>query len=247
MKAAAVMTSMASDVLSLVYPRTCVLGGDVLTEGELSADAHESLRHAADEPCCFRCAARVGPGIVTETGCDVCRDRRFHIDQAIRLGSYRDEIKDAILRMKHVSNGRIARVLGDVLADIREVPLRDFHADLVTFVPLHWRTRWARGYNQAGRLAERIARRLDIPLRSNILRKVRATLPQHRLSATRRRENIRAAFQATKSLSDARIILVDDVLTTGATCDQAAVALKNAGTASVLVVVLARVNERGDH
>jgi ComF family protein len=114
--------------------------------------------------------------------------------------------------------------------------------DVVAPVPLYWLRRWRRGYDQSAHLAECVASRLKKPLDDYSLRRVRATATQHHLSPTRRKENVRGAFAVRKRRRfDGRsVLLVDDVLTTGATCHQAARALKAAGASHVYCLVLAR-------
>jgi ComF family protein len=115
-------------------------------------------------------------------------------------------------------------------------------AQAIVPVPLHPRRLRERGYDQALELARPLARRLDLPLRDDLLRRVRATVAQSRLDAARRQRNLRGAFAVQKSGQlPAHIALVDDVMTTGATVHAAAKALLRAGVARVDVWVCARV------
>jgi ComF family protein len=107
-------------------------------------------------------------------------------------------------------------------------------------VPLHWKRRAWRGYNQSAEVAERLARRLKLPFHENLLRRTRPTPVQTNLSATKRRENVRNAFSPRRRLEGASVLLVDDVMTTGATCHYAAKALKEAGASKVIAAILAR-------
>jgi ComF family protein len=109
-------------------------------------------------------------------------------------------------------------------------------------VPLHWRRRWQRGYNQAEALARALAGACGFPCRSHWLARVRHTPAQHLLSPSARRANVQGAFHARKrpELAGATVLLVDDVLTTGTTCSEAARALRDAGVRKVIVAVVAR-------
>jgi ComF family protein len=113
--------------------------------------------------------------------------------------------------------------------------------EVVVPVPLHWLRRWGRGYNQSEAVARALADRLGLPCRTWLVR-TRPTPTQRAQSAAARWENVRGAFRARRgaALQGTRVLLVDDVLTTGATGDAAATALRQAGAAQVVLAVLAR-------
>jgi ComF family protein len=117
--------------------------------------------------------------------------------------------------------------------------------DLLIPMPLHWRRRWKRGFNQSELLARRVAQSVRVPL-SSALQRRRATRPQAGLTNAQRRQNLAGAFQVRKhsSVEDKHVLLIDDVLTTGATVNAAAAALKRAGARRVTVLTLARVDRR---
>src|SRR6476469_10554846 len=122
-------------------------------------------------------------------------------------------------------------------------------ADMLVPVPLHWRRAWRRRYNQSGALAQIIARQSGVKVRGEVLRRVRATEQQIGLSRTQRATNVQGAFQVSPDrqaeIQGRRIILIDDVLTSGATLDACARALLRAKAAQVDVLVFARVVESG--
>jgi ComF family protein len=135
----------------------------------------------------------------------------------------------------------LAGPLGNLLA--AALP-RDQRFDAVVAVPLHWRRKWERGFNQSELLARSIARRCDAPVLHPVRRR-KATRVQAGLSNTRRRENVAGAFIARSgAVRGLRILLVDDVMTTGATASACAHALKRAGAKSITLLTLARVDRR---
>jgi hydroxymethylbilane synthase len=145
------------------------------------------------------------------------------------------------LQLKHERNAWIAPWLMDLLVEGRSEVEREAEGSWVVPVPLHWRRRLARGYNQAEVLAERLAKRLGVRL-AHPLRRVVATPPLARAGRTERARLLRDAFRARPSsgLKGRTVLLVDDILTTGATCGAAARALKRAGAGRVVVVVIGR-------
>jgi len=119
----------------------------------------------------------------------------------------------------------------------------------VTPVPLHWRKQWQRGFNQSGLLAAEISRRSGIPLVA-ALRRVQATRTQAGLSNTARRRNTTGAFACRSGakwsarIQGARVLLIDDVMTTGSTAAASALTLKRAGASRVALLTIARVDRR---
>ena len=210
---------------------------------------------------CVDCLAKLGPatwhgcrrcgGQVLDCGfapqrCALCRDASLKFDGAIVLGSYHAGLGDAVLRMKRPSHEALSAAMGRLLAERRREPLLEERADVIVPVPMFWGRRLVRGVNSADILAKCLAKSLGIPVRRDVLVRCRNTLPQARLSALRRFENVRGAFRVRRPqvARDARVVLVDDVLTTGATCSEAAKMLKRAGAASVTVAVVARAEGR---
>lgn len=196
-------------------------------------------------PTCQRCAATIGPHLAPARDCALCRDHRLAFAGACRLGSYAGELREAVLRLKYVGNEAFAELLGRCLAPRVEAAWPGEVFAAVVPVPLHWWRRWRRGYNQSAAIAHGVADVLGVACLPNCVRRVRATLSQVGMpSPTARRQNVRAAFSATTptALLGRNVLLIDDVLTTGATCHETARALRAAGVASVRVAVVARVD-----
>ena len=196
-------------------------------------------------PASDRCAL-CGNAIPTRPSdpwlCVSCARRPPAFDGLIAAWSYRPPIDEVVRRLKY---GRLEWVAEDLAAGIASA-LADERSghDYVSSVPLHWRRRLERGYDQAALIAAGVARRTGLPYRPTLIR-VRATPPQAARSARDRRANVRDAFRCRVRLASqihqARILLVDDVATTGATLDAASRALKGAGAARVTGLVAAQV------
>ncbi len=173
--------------------------------------------------------------------CLPCRGRSSPIDRLFAAWSYQAPLDDVIRALKFGDLAYLGGHLGDALAE--SLPT-DLTVDAVVPVPLHWRRSWSRGYNQAAEIARALAGARDWPLRS-VLRRRRPTPPQSGLDRTSRRRNLRWAFavqrKATRSaLRAQRLLLIDDVYTTGATAEAAARALKKAGVRWVGLAVAGR-------
>ncbi len=155
------------------------------------------------------------------------------------VGPYAGTLKEAIQHFKYHGQLPLERPLGMLLAaTLRTAALP--RPDLVMPVPLHLDRLRARGYNQALQLARQVGRQVKAPVVADQLQRVRATAPQQGLAATTRKQNLRGAFAVRQRLSGQRILLVDDVLTTGATARECAAALRAAGAAVIEVAVVGR-------
>ena len=147
--------------------------------------------------------------------------------------------------MKHATGEGLAELLGELWAETAAARFHAIAADALVPVPLHWLRRLRRGYNQSHALARGLSRRLGIPLRAPWLRRVRHTPRQTSRSFEERRANVRDAFRAAggPALRAKTVLLVDDVMTTGATASEAARALRAGGASRVVLAVLARAGE----
>lgn len=237
---------LTQGLVQVFYPAACAVCTQPLDAEQLPfcstcrqallADPHEACPH---------CAATVGPHTHLKEGCPSCIGQRFAFRWAIRLGTYDGLRRDVVLRMKHVAAEGLAEMLAAAWAERDAARLRAFDADVVVPIPLHWRRRLLRGYNQSEALARVLARRLGLPCHPALLRRRRHTPRQtSQVSPAQRRENLKGAFGARKSaaLAGKTVLLVDDVLTTGSTCNEAAKTLQAAGAAAIVVAVLTRAS-----
>ncbi len=179
-----------------------------------------------------------------EGRCALCRSGLRGFDAAYCFGAYEGVLRELIHLYKYGKVRTLAEALGGLMA--QALP-RDEAFDAVVPVPLYWRRRWQRGFNQAELLARVQSRRTGIPI-LKALRRVRATPNQAGLSNSERRRNMTQAFRCggrgEKPLAGKRILLIDDVLTTGSTAAACALALKRAGARRVAILTVARVDRR---
>jgi ComF family protein len=178
-------------------------------------------------PLCPECEA--GPG--------------WSFARARAAGHFSGTLRQAVLRLKYGDKRRLAEPLGRYLGEfLRAQPIALEPPDLVIPVPLHGSRLRDRGFNQSALIARKVGEILATPVAEGLLRRTRRTRPQAELHASERATNVRDAFAAPEApvLRRARVLLIDDVLTTMHTVDQCARALVDAGAAEVCVAGVAR-------
>lgn len=172
--------------------------------------------------------------------CGACTIDRPEYDYARSAAVYEGALREALHAFKFSGKRALARPLGDLALEQCVASLPD-GIDAAIAVPLARERERERGFNQAALLAQRIAGRLGVPTRPRWLARVRATRPQSDLTAAERRANVRGAFQASPQVAGRHVLVVDDVLTTGATLRECARALHDGGARRVGVLTVARV------
>lgn len=235
----------------MFFPDTCRLCSSALegiTRYPVCEDCLARIEPLSAEYFCSLCRTPfISPASLDESGrCGPCLEGTRGFDAAYCFGSYDGNLRDLIHLFKYARIRSLEKPLGGFLTAAlpREEPL-----DLIVPVPMHWRKRQTRGFNQAERLARVIAHRLGLPVGTQ-LRRTRKTSAQAGLSVAERRINLEAVFEvrnaeaARNEIRGRRVLLVDDVFTTGATASACARALKQAGACSVVLLTLARVDRR---
>jgi ComF family protein len=237
------MLAPVGKVVDLLFPPSCP-GCDHETRGASLCGACVAEITPPSSPFCPICGIPFS-GRGPDHACHRCRRRRPRFARARAVATYdanqsSGRLASALFRYKYGREVVLARPLGELLAERCPLPAR---YDAIVPVPLHRsRLRW-RGFNQALLLARPLARRWSVALDPFALQRTRPTDPQVGLDDASRRRNIAGAFavQPGSALRGRSILLVDDVLTTGATADECARTLLGAGARRVDVLVLARV------
>jgi ComF family protein len=236
----------ARGLLDLLLPVRDFDGGAAQTTG---LPARQWSRIAfLEDPVCDGCGSPFefdpGPGV----RCAACMARPRAFDRARAACLYDEASRDLILKLKHADRTDLAGLMARWLSRSARPLLAD--VDVVVPVPLHrWRL-LRRRYNQAAEIARPLARGQGLPFLPDALERVRDTAIQGGKSATGRRRNVAGAFAVRETMRDRlagrRVLLVDDVLTTGATAQACARALKAAGAAAVHLAVIAKVSAGAD-
>lgn len=233
--------ALLEPALSLLYPSHCAHCGLRISEDLDFCEGCASSIERIREPRCEICSEPFD-GLAGRLECPNCRGAAFHFEAAVCAVRSRTTIRDLVLRLKYGREIWLGRVLGKLVCEGLDDPrLRDFEPDALVPVPLHPRRMREREFNQSAVLAGELSRRCGAPVREWLVR-TRHTGTQTRLTRAARRQNLRNAFAVRKDarVSDMNLLLVDDVLTTGATLDACAAVLLENGAASVRAITLAR-------
>lgn len=220
-------------LLDLLFPPRCV--GCRETGSLLCAKCRDEFE-LLEPPFCPHCGRPRTNGRL----CPLCQRDPLRIDGVRSVAYFDGTLREAIHRFKYSNLQDLAIPLGKLMGDYWEKsPLP---AEIIVPVPLHTDRLRERGYNQAALLARELGKNIGLPVSENSLVRVRATRPQVDLNAQERKENVSDAFRSSNvDLRAKRVLLVDDVCTTGATLEACSIALRQVGVRSVWALTLAMV------
>ncbi|MBA4388596.1 MAG: hypothetical protein C0404_11480 [Verrucomicrobia bacterium] len=236
--------ALIEGVLDIAYPRQCIGCGKAVVTRELS---HFCWDCVADldkivERFCRLCGDPVDGMVEHEFTCSVCTDSKPHFDLARSAARHRGSIRKALHSFKYGQMTCLTDDFSQLMVACVNTHYAGFDFDAVTCVPLYPKKERERSYNQARLLARGIAGMAGIRFVPNCLARIRDTPSQTDRTARQRQQNVRGAFTALNErwIEGRKILLVDDVMTTGATVNECARVLKKAGAFKVCVVTLAR-------
>lgn len=237
-------SSLLEAALAFVFPPVCQLCNEQrasAAEGYVCADCFRRVRYVK-EPFCERCGLPFEGSITGLFECSNCEGVELAFTRARSAVHAKDVALEAIHRYKYNRAMWFEPFLANLLISAAREEISKEDWDYLVPVPLHPTKRREREFNQAERLAERLGRALNIPRANRWLRRTVRTRTQTLLSRNERAANVSKAFSTRPGLelSGERIVLIDDVLTTGATTNACARALKAAGAGEVCVWTVAR-------
>lgn len=228
---------------AVLFPQQCVLCQAWVANPEWSPLCRECREELAPDrlPICHYCGIPVPGELTRESGCCTqCRRTPPPFDWARGWGWFEGDLRRLVHAFKFGGSRRLAHPLSGLLAEVLQRAAEP-PPEWVVAVPCHPQRRRRRGFDQARLLADSLARRLGVPLFRGV-RRTRPTRPQPGLGRTERRRNLRDAFglRGAKRLRERRVLVVDDVMTSGATVEELSALLREAGCRSIGVAVVAR-------
>lgn len=226
----------------LLLPQVCLFCGSTDLPPRAPVSLCDSCRSTLGPPAaaCRLCATPFASFAPASHTCPACILQPPAFERVYCVGLHQAPLKTAIHGFKYREQlllaGLFGHLLFEALHQCGDLP----PCDRIFPVPLHAKRLRQRGYNQALEIARPLARHFDRILDSTSLRRVRATVTQQGLPLAERHRNLRGAFRCCDQLKGAQVLLVDDVLTSGATANECSRVLRQAGAAGVRVAVLAR-------
>jgi ComF family protein len=239
-----------AQLVNFLYPPRCAACGRrfALEEGRRVCGVCLASIERLPDGLCIICGGPLESVMSGEEACARCIQMPPAYGKARAVARYRPAAEDLpgtlpalIRRHKYGLDQSVGRAIAEYLPEALPVTPADY--DVIVPVPLHRRRLWWRGFNQAALLADALAQRLNLPLDAASVMRTRPTAPQTARDHDERRRNVRRAFAVRRParIAGRRVLLVDDVMTTGATADECARAILKAGARKVDVFTLARV------
>lgn len=212
-----------------MYPRRCILCDGVLdTPDSGVCTLCESKLKYCKEPACKKCGKPLNNE--RQEYCTDCRKKKHSYDQGKSVWIYKGDMKNSIYRFKYGNRREYARFYAEESVRIYGGWIKSRGVEVIIPIPVHPKRKRKRGYNQAELYAKELGKLLELPVDGESLVRVVNTTPQKELDDKERRNNLKKAFKIKKdSVKYKKVLVVDDVYTTGSTIDAVAELLRDAG------------------
>jgi ComF family protein len=233
------------DLLETLYPPCCVVCRAGIVSGRFCDACEFDLREAEGRPQCRRCAA---PVAASDLPCQRCGGQGYRLfESVVRLAVFEPPLAGLIHRLKFYHSWTLAEVLAERALELDRMQAVLKRTDVLVPVPLHAWRQTVRGFNQADVIAMRLRAATGLSVARVLLRHKRTAAQSQQTSRAARFRNMRDAFVcvAPDSVAGRRVLLIDDVITTGATLRAAAQAMESAKPAAINVFTLAAVDPKG--
>lgn len=231
-----ILKEIKEKCLDIFYPPRCPVCNGLLENRQKSVCPEcTEVFHAITENYCMKCGKPVGE---TEEYCTECRGRDRSFVQGRSIFLYNAQMKQSILRYKYYGSREYGKYYAECICRYAGETIGRWHPDVIVPVPVHRRKLRMRGFNQAADLAERTGKILGIPVAEDIVYKTRETKSQKKLDARERKRNLKDVFRATCPVNGLKILIIDDVYTTGSTVEAMTECLLENGAKAVFFVTL---------
>lgn len=224
-------------IVNLLFPLHCPVCDEIVPagDGKLCMTCRGKI-HYIKEPVCQKC----GRQLADESGvlCESCKRKEHYFDKGMALYDYQS-MKKSIYRFKYGKRCEYAEFYAEDIYRHFKRDIINMEADAVIPIPLHRTRLRSRGYNQAELLARHLSRLSGIPVNKNVVKRIRKTVPQKQLDAYGRQNNLKKAFNIRSDVVKLKkVILVDDIYTTGSTIDAVAAELRRCGVEKIYFITL---------
>ena len=224
-------------IIKLLWPEVCPFCGKVYRKGICPACKIKLEKVSVLQPYCMRCGKPLRR--VEQEYCYDCENTVHYYDRGRALWIHKAPVNHSIYQFKYHNQREFGKYYADEMFRRFEAVIREWKPDLIIPIPLHYRRRRKRGYNQSAIIARRLGKVMNVPVSLNVLKRIRYTDPQKKLDHTTRKKNLQKAFSVRKLPADVKtVILIDDIYTTGNTINEAARKLKEAGVEKVFFLTV---------
>ena len=234
--------SLLGGIASLLYPASCTICAASVETGEYLCSECDNQVSRIVPPFCAKCSEPFDGAITSEFACANCAHRKIHFEAAVAAYRARGIVRHVMLNFKYGRQMHLRHLVARwLVAALDDERIRERRFDAIVPVPLHPARQRERGFNQAELLAQWVSNHIAVPLRP-ALQRVRYTTTQTAFDRAERMQNLRDAFRLRKNtdVRRLRVLLIDDILTTGSTLSECARVLKQGGAQSVYAATAAR-------
>ena len=221
----------------VLFPPHCPLCDELIPVGETACAACRKKVQYIKEPSCKKCGKPLENP--RQEYCTDCGRKKHQFDQGKAVFVYQGQIRQSMYRFKYGNKREYAEFYANAAVEKYGVWLNKIKAEVLIPIPMYSRKKRLRGYNQAEVFARALGRKTGILVDEHLVRRVRNTIPQKELNESQRRSNLKNAFQLTADIVKyKRVVLVDDIYTTGSTIDEVSKVLKESGVKNIYYICI---------
>ena len=232
------MTNILEKVIGYIYPKRCPICHDIVADREVKI--HKACLEKLPiikEPRCKKCGKQIDS--IDVEYCFDCTKKKHYFDEGYGALLYDEKMQKSMTYFKFYGRREYGAFYGELLMHLCEKIIKRWQPDVLIPIPIHRRRRNSRGYNQAEIIGRVLSKGFSIPIRSDLIRRVKNTKAQKELNIDERKKNLSGAFLAETDIAKYhKVLIVDDIYTTGSTIDEIAKEMKRKGVEKVFFVTV---------